>query len=199
MKRATDQSLLSRLRRYTKWLLTILILAYSVQFMWLALWFKGQSPMGSALETIAHETLRRQYDGLPQMRVVGAGADPALCSFWNFEGVWGRCLTLAVDVLGYESDYQTEHPRIVAKAVEKLAERVRRPCDLLVSLGLPDQIQLARDLKCSSPLKRFRLQIFVYSVIVKDPDVPGPMGKPHRWQIDGRRQHLNTYHFEGKL
>jgi hypothetical protein len=198
MSGATAKPLLTRLFRYVKWAVMALALAYFAQFVWGSL-HKGQSRMGSAIETIAHEAFKKQYDGLPQMRVVGAGADPTLCSFWNFEWVWGRCLTIAVDVRDYEPDYQIEHLSIVAREVEKLAEQVRRPCNLLVALRLPNGEQLARDLECSSPFQRFRLRIFVYSVTVKDPYAPGPMSKPHRWQIEGPRKHLNTFHFEGDL
>jgi hypothetical protein len=181
----------ARLSRYAKWAVLVLALAYLVQFALAAL-HKGQSRMGAAFETIGYEVLRKQYDGLPQMRVVGAGANPSQCSFWNFEWTWGRCVSVVVEV----RDYAPVQQDIVEREAKKLGEQLRKPCVLLPSLGIPNEEQLARDLGCGRSEKSFKLRVWVNSVTVVGDQ--GPPGKPHRWQATNHN-HLNSYPFKGEL
>ncbi len=163
MTEAPGSFLRAKLFRYAKWVVLALALAYLAQFIRGAL-YKGQSRMGAAFETIAHEALRRQYDGIPQMRVSGAGANPAVCSSWNFEEIWGRCVTVGLHV----RDYLPEHQLIVEREVMKLAEQLRKPCVLLPTLGLSNEQQLAHDLECGNFMSSFKLRIWVNSVTVID-------------------------------
>jgi hypothetical protein len=181
----------TRLIKYTKWALLALALAYLAQFIRGAL-YKGQDPMGAAFETIGHEAFRKQYDGLPQIRVNGAGAAPAQCTWWNFEWTWGRCVAIGLQV----RDYLPEHQPIVEREVMKLAEQLRKPCALLPTLGLPNEQQLARDLECGSFLNSFRLRIVVNAVTVISNQ--GPPSKPHRWHATNFN-YINSYLFKGEL
>lgn len=173
-------------------LATLLALAYLTQFVRSA-FYKGQGRMGEAFETIAHATLSRQYDELPQMRIMTAEASSALCTWWNFEATWGKCVVIALDV----RDYRPEHLPVVEREVRRLAEQIRKPCALLKTLGLPGEQKLAQALTCDSakPGNSFKLRIVVNTVtVVRDPN---PHSKP-RWQAKDRN-HLNTYHFKGEL
>ncbi len=185
----------AKLFKYAKWALLALTLAYLFQFVRGAL-YKGQSPMGAAFETIAHEALRKQYDGIPQMRVVGANANPnypySECSFWSFEKTWGRCIGVGLGV----RDYSPEQNPVVEREVIKLAEQLIKPCTLLPTLKLPDETQLARDLECGSLLDGFKLEIQVVAGTVVDER--GPPSKPHRWQMTNQ-QIIDIYHFHGEL
>ena len=100
-------------------LLLTLVAAYGLQFL-SVIGEKGQGPMGKAFETIGHHAMRRQYDGIPQMRVVRAFAESNQCTFWNFEWSWGRCVVIGLDV----RDYQPEHQLIVEAQVHRLAEQM---------------------------------------------------------------------------
>lgn len=170
-----------------------LALAYLAQFLWLALWFKGQSPMGSALETIAHEAFYRQYDGLPQMQVFTADAGAGLCPFWNFEGVWGRCLLVVLHV----RDYQPDQLPKVELEVMKLTEQLRHPCVLLSKLRLPNERQLSNSLECGNSKKSFRLRVLVNTVIVDESRQPS-RDRPYRWWVSSRDK-LNEYFFKGEF
>jgi hypothetical protein len=163
----TEKSLssLAKLFRYAKWALLILALVYLAQFVWEAL-YKGQSKMGAAFETIAQEALRRQYDGIPQMRVMGANTNPnypySECPFWNFERTWGRCIGVVLGV----RDYSPGQRPIVEREVNKLADQLTKPCTLLSTLKLPEEVQLARELECDEFRKSFNLRILVDAVTV---------------------------------
>lgn len=185
------QTIHVKLFRYLKWAVLVLVLAYFIQFM-LGAFHKGQSRMGAAFETISHEAFRKQYDGLPQMRVIGADVGPPVCSFWNFEWIWGRCASVVFHVRDYRPEYQP----IVEREVMRLAERLHKPCMLLPTLGLPNEKQLALDLECGSSKKAFRLRIHVESVTVDKEQ--GPPSSPHRWWVTNR-VHLSSYHFKGEL
>lgn len=167
MSGATDQPLLTRLFRYVKWAVMALALAYLAQFLWAA-GHKGQSKMGAAFEIIGYEAFRKQYDGLPQMRVGGGNANPnypySECPFWNFEMAWGRCIGVVLGV----RDYSPEQHPVVEREVVKLAEQLTRPCTLLSTLKLPNEAQLARDLECKSQLDDFKLEIKVVAGTVVD-------------------------------
>lgn len=185
----------ARLRKYAKWALLILALAYLAQFVRGAL-YKGQSRMGAAFETIAQEALRRQYDGIPQMRVMGANTNPnypySECPFWNFERTWGRCIGVGLGV----RDYSPGQRPIVEREVNKLADQLTKPCTLLSALKLPDEAQLARDMECGSLLGSFKLEIQVVAGMVVDER--GTSSKPHRWQMTNH-QIINIYHFHKEL
>ena len=183
----------TKLFRYAKWVLLALALAYLAQFIRGAL-YKGQSRMGAAFETIGYEAFRKQYDGLPQMRVVSAAAAPysSMCPWWNFESTWGRCVHVRLDV----RDYLPEHQPVVEREVMKLAEQLRKPCKLLPTLGLPNEQQLAHDLECGSFRKSFKLQIVVNSVIVRS-DQENPR-TPRMWWVT-KVEYLYSYYFKGEL
>lgn len=171
----------------------LLAFAHLAQFVRSA-FYKGQSPMGEAFETIAHETLSRQYNGLPQMRVMAGSTHPTLCAWWNFEATWGTCASVGLDV----RDYRPEHLPIVEREVNRLAGRLRQPCALLKTLGLSDEKKLAQAMTCdgAKPGRHFKLLIRVNAVtVVRDPN---PHNKPHRWQTTDRN-HLNTYRFRGEI
>jgi hypothetical protein len=184
-------SLRAKLLKYAKWVLLVLALAYLFQFV-RGLRYKGQDPIGAVFETIAHETLQRQWDGLPQMRVGGAGATN-LCARWNFEQLWGQCVAIVVEVRDYLPEYQA----IIDREVMKLAKQVRRPCALLPTLRLPNEQQLARNLECNDSKRAFKLQIAVASVTVTG-EQPASIDRPHRWSISGSKR-LKSYYFEGEF
>ena len=166
-----------------------IILSYSSQFLWGAM-HKGQSEEGFAWEVLAHEVLSRQYDGIPQMRIAGADAPPSLCDQWNFEGFWGRCLSIGLDVRDYKPEYQP----IVEREVRQLATQLQQPCALVPTLGLPRESDLMRKLGCGGFHKTFKLRIWVNSVTVAYES--GPPDRPNRW-FPKTREHLVSYHFDG--
>lgn len=184
----------TKLYRYAQWTLLALALAYLAQFLWEA-GYKGQSKMGDAIETIAHEALSRQYSGIPQMRVMGANTNPnypySECPFWSFERTWGRCIGIGLGV----RDYSPEQHHIVEQEVNKLADQLTKPCTLLSTLRLPDEVQLARDMECGS-LVSFKLQIQVVAGTVVSEH--GPLSKPHRWHMTDRKI-IKIYQFHGEL
>lgn len=153
---------------------------------------KGQGPMGKAFETIGHHAMRKQYDGIPQMRVVRAFAESAQCSFWNFEETWGRCVGVSLHV----RDYRPEHQPIVDAQVRRLAEQLRRPCTLVRTLGLPNEQELARDLRCGTGNKAFKLKILVTSITLRSEQVDS--FNPHMWHATNRND-LYSYHFQGEF
>ena len=148
--------------------------------------------MGKAFETIGHHAMRKQYDGLPQMRVVRAFAESNQCSFWNFEWTWGRCVGVSL----YVRDYRPEHQPIVEAQVRHLAEQMRKPCTLLPTLGLPSQQELARDLGCGDARKTFKLKILVTSVTVLSESVDP--ANPHMWRATDHKK-LYSYRFQGEF
>lgn len=166
-----------------------IVLAYSAQFLWGGM-HKGQSDDDFAWEILAHETLSRQYDGVPQMRIAGAGAPPTVCDQWNFEGFWGRCVSIGLDVRDYKPDY---HP-IVEREVMQLASQLRKPCTLVPALGFPNESDLMRKLGCNSSHKTFKLRIWVNSVTVAVD--AGPPTRPNRWSPK-TSEDLISYQFTG--
>jgi hypothetical protein len=168
-----------------------LVAAYTLQFL-SVIFEKGQSPMGKAFETIGHHAMRKQYDGIPQMRVVRAFAESDQCTFWNFEWTWGRCVGVSL----YVRDYRPEHQHIVESQVHRLAEQLRKPCALLPTLGLPNETELARDLGCGPGSKAFKLKIMVTSVSVFSEHVDP--ANPHMWWAANHKK-LYSYHFEGEI
>jgi len=153
---------------------------------------KGQGPMGKAFEIIGYHAMRKQYDGIPQMRVVSAFAESNQCSFWNFEWTWGRCVGVSL----YVRDYRPEHQPIVEAEVHRLAEQLRKPCNRLPTLGLPNEQELARDLGCGAGRKTFKLKILVTSVTVLSEHVDP--ANPHMWWAANHKK-LYSYHFEGEF
>lgn len=164
-------------------------LAYFAQFFWGAM-HKGQSDDDFAWEALAHEVLSRQYNGIPQMRIAGGGAPPNLCDYWNFEGFWGRCVTIGLDV----RDYKPEYLPIVEREVARLANQLREPCTVVPTIGFPDESDLMRKLGCNSLHRTFKFRIWVNSVTVAyesaSPD------RPNRW-FPKTSEHLISYQFKG--
>lgn len=178
----------SPLHRILLGIFLILVLAYSLQLLWMMFFFKGQSQMGKAFQTIAQRSFQRHHDELPQMRILTADASPGICSFWNFEWAWRRCAVVVIQVRNYQPEYS--HQPIVEQEVIRLAELIRTPCTLLPSLRLSDEQQLSRDLNCGSYKKSLKLQLRVESVMADD-----------KWHVTSitRRQLLNDYYFDGSL
>jgi hypothetical protein len=180
-----------KIERIALALLITIALAYSAQFFWGAM-HKGQSNDDFAWEVLAHEALSRQYSGIPQMRIAGSAVPPNLCDYWNFEGFWGRCVTIGLNV----RDYKPEHLPIVEREVARLASQLRKPCALVSTLDLPDASNLRRKLGCGGFHKTFKLQIGVTSVTVAyesaSPD------RPNRW-FPKTAEKLISYHFEGEF
>lgn len=152
----------------------------------------GESPTSRAFETIGHHALRKQYDGIPQMRVVTAFDGPTQCAFWNFEATWGRCVGVGIHV----RDYRPEHHAVVDVQVRRLAEQIRKPCVLLPTLGLPDEPNLSQALGCNAGRKTFKLRITVASVTVLNEQ--GKPSNPYMWSVTNRKE-LYSYHFKGEI
>ena len=148
--------------------------------------------MGKAFETIGYHALQKQYNGIPQMRVVRAFAESNQCSFWNFEWTWGRCVVVSEDV----RDYRPEQDHIVDAQVRALAATLRQPCKLLSILGLPEEKNLSRNLGCGTDRKGFKLKLLVSSVSLASDQVD-PID-PHMWYAVNRKQ-LRSFQFEGEL
>lgn len=184
-------SSLAKLSKYAKWTLLVLALAYVFQILWMMFYGKVQDRMGTAFETISYEAFLRQYNGSPQMQVSMAKAGPSLCPVWNFEGIWGRCVLVILDVRDYLPDYQ---PMVDQEAM-MLAEQLRKPCVLLSKLGLPNRQQLSRDLECGETKRSFKLRILVDAVAVDE--TRRFSNKPHAWATS-RRSKIIEYHFKGE-
>lgn len=172
-------------------LLLALATAYLLQFL-STIGEKGQGPMGKAFETIGFHAMRKQYDGIPQMRVVRAFAESVQCSFWNFEWTWGRCVGVSL----YVRDYRPEHRPIVEAQVQRLAEQMRRPCALVATLSLPNEQELSRDLGCDSNRKSFKLKILVTSVTVLSEQ--NDSANPRMWWATNHEK-LFSYFFQGEI
>jgi len=172
-------------------LLVVLAMAYLLQFL-SAIFEKGQGPMGKAFETIGYHAMRSQYGGIPQMRVVRAFAESDQCSFWNFEWTWGSCVGVSL----YVRDYQDEQKPIVEAQVQRLGDRLRRPCALLRALALPNEAELARDLGCDKGRRIFKLQILVTAItLANERDDPAD---PRGWWATNHHK-LYSYFFRGEI
>ena len=186
-----EKKSINRIWIATGGLLLVLAIAYLLQFL-STIGEKGQGPMGKAFEIIGYHALRQQYDGIPQMRVVRAFAESDQCSFWNFEWTWGRCVGVSL----YVRDYRPEHQPIVEAQVHRLAERMRNPCALVRALALPNELELARDLRCGAGRRIFKLQILVTSVtLVNEHD---ETADPRGWWATNH-QKLYSYFFQGEI
>lgn len=171
-------------------LLLALAAAYLLQLLFSV--GSGESPMSRAFETIGRHTMRKQYDGLPQIRVVRAFTGPSQCAFWNFEATWGRCVGVGL----YVRDYRPEHQSIVEAQFQTLAEKMRKPCTLLPTLGLPNEQELARDLGCGGGRKSFKLNISITSVTVLSEQV-NPRD-PYMWHAADHKK-LYSYQIKGEF
>lgn len=185
----------TRLLRYVKWALAVLVLIYLFQIPWMVFHGKGQSRMGQAFETIAYEAFRNQHDALSKMQVFTADAGPGLCSFWNLEGIWGHCVVVVIHVRDYEPNYLP----IVEREVVKLADQLRRPCDLLTKIEPADKQLLLRQLECEGYRinSSFKLRIVVNAVAVDDKREPSNR-PPYRWTVT-KRNELIEFNFKGEL
>lgn len=150
-----------------------------------------QSPESRAFATIGHHTLRKQYDGIPQMRVVTAFIGSTQCSFWNFEATWGRCVAVSINV----RDYRPEHQTVVDTQARLLGEQLSKPCALLPALNLPDTHNLSQALGCDAGRKTFKLKISVTAVRVNN-EKTNP-SDPYMWSAYDHR-HLHTYVLRGE-
>ena len=175
----------------TRGLLLVLATAYLLQFL-STIGEKGQGPMGKAFEIIGYHALQQQYDGIPQMRVVRAFAESDQCSFWNFEWTWGRCVGVSL----YVRDYRPEHKSIVDAQVQRLGERMRRPCELVRALALPNEVELGRDLGCGEGRRLFKLHILVTSITLANEH--DESGNPRGWWATNH-QKLYSYFFQGEI
>lgn len=150
-----------------------------------------QSPESRAFATIGHHALRKQYDGIPQIRVVDAFIGPTQCSFWNFEATWGRCVAVSIQV----RDFRTEHQALVDTQARLIGEQLRKPCALLSTLNLPDSHNLSQALGCDASRKPFKLKIGVTAVRVSNEK--GNPSNPYRWQAYDH-QKLYTFVLRGE-
>lgn len=173
--------------RVVVWGLLVFLALYVLEYFWGGI-HKGQTKSDYAWESVAHETLSRQYSGMPQMRIAGGGQSPTVCNFWSFEGFWGHCVSLGLNV----RDYRAEDMLIVEREVKRLADQMREPCRLLPTLALPDAENPARDLGCGGWRKQFKLRIRVNSVTVADER--GSLDRPRRWTTKSTN-HLYTTDF----
>jgi hypothetical protein len=166
-----------------------LLTAYLVQ----ALFSVGdQSPESRAFVTMGHLAMRKQYNGIPQMRVVRAFVGPTQCAFWNFEATWGRCVGIGLDV----RDYKPEHQAVVDAQARLLGEQLRKPCELLPTLNLPDAHNISQALGCDAGRRTFKLKIHVTAVTVINEET-NP-SDPYMWRAMDH-QNLYTYILRGEI
>lgn len=175
--------------------LCVLVIAYAYEFVWRVMDGKGQYKTDYAWEVLAHETLSRQYQGIPEMRVTYGKPSHQLCNFWNFEAILGGCITVKIglDV----RDYRPEFRPIVEREVERLADQMRTPCRLLPRLGLLNEAELANDIGCNRSGKRFKLHFWVNHVTVTSER--GPLDRPNRWSLSTVKHLYTTDFIEGEL
>lgn len=169
--------------------LAALSMAYLVQALFSV---GGQSRETRAYATIGHLAMLKQFSGIPQMRVVRASTGPAQCSFWNFEATWGRCVGIGLDV----RDYKPEHQTVVDTQVRLLGEQLRKPCELLPTLNLPDAHNISQALGCDAGRRTFKLKIHVTAVKVAN-EQTNPTD-PYMWSA-WDHQKLHTYIFRGEI
>lgn len=176
-------------------LLGVIVIAYTYEFVWLVMDSKGQYKTDYAWEVIAHEALSRQYHGEPQMRATYGKPSSLQCNLWNFEVIWGSCITvkIGVDI----RDYRPEYLPIVEREIALLAKKIRTPCRLLPTLGLASEAELARDIGCNSWRKRFGLYFWINEVTVVSET--GPLERPNRWTLDTVKHLYTTELIEGEL
>jgi len=177
------------------YLLGLLVIAYAYEFVWLAMDSKGQYQTDYAWEVLAHEVLSREYHGEPQMRVTYAKPSFQRCNFWIFETVWGGCVSvkIGIDVRDYRSEYRA----IVEREVERLAEQMRRPCRLLLGIGLENEAKLAKNIGCNSIRKRFGFYFWINEVSIVSEK--GPLERPNRWSPNMVKHIYTTEFIEGEL
>lgn len=166
-----------------------ILTAYLVQ----ALFSVGdQSPESRAFVAMGHLAMRKQYDGMPQMRVVRAFVGPTQCAFWNFEATWGHCVGVGLDV----RDYKPEHQAVVDTQARLLGEQLRKPCVLLSTLDLPDAHNISQALGCDAGRRTFKLKIHVTAVKVSN-EIANP-SDPYMWAA-WDHQKLHTYILKGEI
>ncbi len=175
----------------TRWVLAgmaTLLVAYLLQ----GLFSVGdQGAFSKAMLEIGHHTLQKQYKGIPEMRVVSAFEGATQCSFWNFEATWGHCVGVSIDV----RDYKPEHQAVVDTQARLLGEQLRKPCELLPSLNLPDSHNLSQALGCDESRKTFKLKIGVTAVRVANEK--GNRSSPYMWHAYDH-QKLYTHVLRGE-
>ncbi|WP_157272512.1 hypothetical protein [Azonexus hydrophilus] len=171
----------------------VFFVAYFIQFVWFAMDSKGQYQDDYAWEVLAHETLSRQYQGVPEMRVTYGKPTHRFCDFWSFEAIWGNCLTVKIglDVRDYRPEYKSTVEREVARLIGQLS----KPCKLLSTLALEHESDLAKIIGCNSRRKFFKLHIWVNEVTVGGER--GPVDRPNRWSINTAKHLYTTDFFEG--
>lgn len=175
--------------------LCILAIAYAYEFQWRLVDSKGQFQDDYAWEVLAYETLGRQYRGMPEMRVTYGKPTRRFCNFWNFEAIWGSCVTVKIglDV----RDYRPEYGPIVDREVARLADQLRTPCVLLSTLALENEVNLGKALGCNGRKKSFRLHIWVNDVTVSNER--GPADRPNRWSLKTVKHLYTTDFVDGEL
>jgi hypothetical protein len=151
-----------------------------------------QGALSKAFVVMGHNALRNQYNGVPQMRVVRAFEGPTQCAFWNFEATWGRCVGVSLHV----RDYRPEHQAVVDAQTRQLGEQLRKPCELLPTLNLPDAHNISQALGCDAGRRPFKLKIYVTAVKVSS-EKTNP-SDPHMWAA-WDHQKLHTYILKGEI
>ena len=169
--------------------LAALLMAYLLQ----ALFSVGdQGQISKAFVAIGDHAFRNQYNGAPQMRVVRAFEGPTQCAFWNFEATWGQCVGIRLDV----RDYKPEHQAVVDAQARQLGERLRKPCELLPMLNLPDAHNISQALGCDTGKRNFKLKIHLTAVtVINEKTNPSD---PYMWAARDH-QNLHTYMFKGEI
>jgi len=166
-----------------------LLTAYLLQ----ALFSVGdQGAFSKAMLEIGHHALRNQYKGIPEMRVVRAFEGATQCSFWNFEATWGHCVGVSIHV----RDYKPEHQAVVDAQARLLGEQLRKPCELLPSLNLPDAHNISQALGCDAGRRTFKLKILVTAVkVINEKTNPTD---PYMWRAMDH-QKLHKYILKGEI
>jgi hypothetical protein len=175
------------------WLLaTLLTVLYLVQYVWAGM-DKGQpQARGEALWRIAQPRLQQLVSPYGMTaRVIGAYGGRSTCPWVNLQQLWGRCASLAIDLLDAEGVREDEFIRLT----RRLTVELTRPCQFLQMTG-----PTAEDFRILDCGEKSTIQLITTRVFLV---VPGPGGlnntrHPTRWNRTLRRS-LALYTIKGEI
>lgn len=175
-------------------LMCVFVVTHFFQFIWLAMESKGEYQKDRAWKELASAVLNRQYSGEPQIRVAFAKQTHHLCDRWSFEALWGECMIVRFSL--FVRDYHPEHRFVVEKVVQDLANELRNPCDVILSLKMKDGSVVWNNIGCADR-GAFKFDIWVNEVSVHGERIAN--NEPARWALTSAKHLYLTETFIGEM
>jgi hypothetical protein len=161
--------------------IVVVFTLYFTQFGMIAL--QNQSPMllGEVIQELSFiQTESTNSSNEPVMRSVFAKSNVATCTFWNFEGLWGRCANAFIDVLDYSP---SDHASVLHRA-SVIADVLSRPCETLASFKIKNASRLKSELGCGSSWRPFRIVISLSAVKRREGPLYGKAQNQYFWNVE---------------